>query len=808
MNNSGKTAISIFAILLITMAFIVPLTYQDGFSAQAVSSESPAEPLSYSYIMGAPIAAAGADDGVYILDEDGCVTFIYASGAISSVDPDEVNFIGSISQTEAERLAVWDDQVFLYGSGYVAVTTGNAGIYEVTPSSIYLRTSTDDRTAVSIYGIDGEFVTAAADTDTLYVISHIGERYSLYSIKAGIVSTLVYDLSADGAINSAAVSNGLIYYSTDYSLYSAFSSDGYVTKGGIVSMTSFDNKLVFAVKSGGVYSFDGTTTERLAGSSEKITVATRHNKAAISDYGNNKVTVMTDGKTLTYNIEKPRAVGIDIQGSVYVATDNKIINIDTGEILLSANEPIIDFDFTRDSFTDTIAYAATASGKLIASGAANVPALSNITAITNFTGSDMLALTKDGNVCLITGGELKIMSIILPGAYDIDADRAGNIYLLCQDAIYTYRSSDGSSYESSGPVDNTAGSAAFDISEVEFGSDGYCVNFGDFITVGSVSGAISVLDYPETDMLDSRDDYTDFESPLIGTVPNPSSYSPTIAVVSAQTEIYPCPVEMPSEYGAIQAGTYVTLIEKYGDTDYWYAIAESESEGGVVGYIHADTVDICEYMDADEMTATYGDDLRRYVRDVTPVYKYPSSSAPRVINKTTIDVDGEYNEFYLAPFVPEYTDGRGNGWYRVIWSRADDNGTIVNYDGYIPAYALSDRSGSQTQPDYNGEIRTSDNGYAECYICENGVYTVNGKVIANGTRVEIIGNYTKAEKYTRIRYIDENGAVRDCYVLTSQVRATEAGWYQVIMFAVAAFVAIFLVVLILIFIKRKKRIEQ
>ena len=807
MRNAEKTFMSVLAILITVMAFFAMFAYPDGFSAQADSSETSSKPLSYSYIMGAPVSTASSDEGIYILDEDGCVSLVSSSGDLSQIDSSGINYVGNISQSEAKRLAVWNDQIFLYGSDYAAVTTGSAGIYEVTSDSIYLRTSIDERAAVSLYGIDGDMVTAAADGDILYLISAIGERYSLYSIKAGIITTLVYDLSADGTINSAAVANGTIYYSTNYSLYSAFNSDGYVTKGGIISMTSFDGKLIFAVKSGGIYSFDGTDTLRITGSSEKISVATRHDKAAISDYGNNIVTVFTDGETRTYPIEKPSAVAIDIQGDVYAATDNRIVNIETGETLLSASGPIIDFDFTRENFSDPIVYAATTGGKLISSKTSGIPSLSNIIALTNFTESSMLALTNDGNVCLINGSELKIMSIVEPEAYDIDVDRAGNIYLLCEDAVHAYRASDGS-YENYETLSGTAGIASFEISEVEFDTDGYCVDFGDFIAVKSVSGVLSIISDPGTEMLDDRADYIAFESPFIGTTPNPSSYAVNIAVVSVDTEIYPCPVEMPSEYGTIKEGTFVTLIEKYGDTNYWYAIAESESKGGAIGYIHSDTVNICKYMTADEMTEVYGSDLRRYVRDVTPVYKYPSTSAPKVINKTTIDVDGEYNEFFLAPFVSDYTDGRGNGWYRVIWSRTDDTGEITSYDGYIPAYALSDRSGSQTQPDYNGEIRTSENSYAECYTLNNGVYTLNGRIIANGTRIEIIGNYTKAETYTHIRYVDEYGAVRECYVLTSQVRLTEAGWYQVIMFAVAAFVTIFLVVLILIFIKRKKRIEQ
>ena len=116
---------------------------------------------------------------------------------------------------------------------------------------------------------------------------------------------------------------------------------------------------------------------------------------------------------------------------------------------------------------------------------------------------------------------------------------------------------------------------------------------------------------------------------------------------------------------------------------------------------------------------------------------------------------------------------------------------------------LSLVSGDQTEPDINGEIRADDGVSAKCYAIVSGEYVENGDLVADRTKVEIVGDYTKSEEYTHIRYKDEHGTVRDCYVLTGEVILTEAGRYQIVMFVVAGVVAVFLIVLVTVYLRRR-----
>ena len=130
-------------------------------------------------------------------------------------------------------------------------------------------------------------------------------------------------------------------------------------------------------------------------------------------------------------------------------------------------------------------------------------------------------------------------------------------------------------------------------------------------------------------------------------------------------------------------------------------------------------------------------------------------------------------------------------------SQSETVGSPRSPKRFAAAHSSRNRASAPNAPD----------GRAVCYDLVGGSYIENGMTVADGTPVEVIGDYTKSEEYTRVRYTDEEGTVRECWLLTSQVRMTEAGWYQVVMFIVAAVVVLFLAVLVIVFVRRRKKID-
>ena len=786
------------AVLTATAALLaLPLT-----RPSAAEAATGAAGLSYDYIMSAPLAVAAEGENVYVLDESGEVSSL-SDGAVGK-------FTGETftpgEAASADKLAAFGGAVYLYGSDVVAVTSGSAGIYEITENGVALRTDAESSSPLSV-GLTGDAVTAAADGDALYIVTESGGRYSLIKWSDGNTETIAVELPADGNVTASAVLDGVFYYATDYTLYSLEQPDGCDTRGGIISMAASGDKLLFTTRSGRVHSYDGSVTETVLGKSGHISVSSRRNTVAFADKGNNRVTVMRDGETTSLPADSPNAAAISYTGEIFTASDNKIVNVSRDAEVFVSEGIVADICFDIKAVDKDIVYALGENGDLTEANGGTAIA-SSVSAIAPSPEGGVLALGTDGTVTHYAagdnGGYTAVSSFTAAAGTDIDADRAGNVYVLSGGEISKY-SPDGSTSEKLGVSDIDS----FEISEVSFAADGYAVGFGDIVTVGLHSRSTDVIPAGNagTDMLDGEEDkeaYTAFSDEKFNSSPAPSSERADIAVVTTDTEIYPCPAEMPSDAGTITKGTYVTLVARYEDTDYYLAIAESAEEGSAIGYINVNAVERCDYMTEEETIAEYGPDLRRYVYIVSPIYKYPSEEAP-VLESSTIDTDSDYNEFTVAPFVKGYKDAKGGSWYRVVWADASDKN--VTLDGYMKVSTLSLVSGDQTEPDINGEIRADDGVSAKCYAIVSGEYVENGDFVADRTKVEIVGDYTKSEEYTHIRYKDENGTVRDCYVLTGEVILTEAGRYQIVMFVVAGVVAVFLIVLVTVYLRRRKKID-
>lgn len=814
MRYAGKILSGLIAAIIVTAAMsAVPFTAP---AVNAYASGRASGQLAYDHIMSAPVAVTSDGERAYVLDANGDIT-ILDGNETHAFDGTVVYPYGDAADpSAADKTAVLAGTVYLYDADTVAAISRDSGIYELTSDGVRLRTDAETVSSVPVT-VNGSITGGAADENELYVIVSSGSRLSLYAypLTGGEARTVVLDLPADGSITAAAFVGGVFYYATDYTLYSLDEPGGYDTRGGITSMTEYDGKLLFSTRAGRIYSYDGETTGTVLGSSEKISVASRRNTVAFADKGNNRVTVMHDGNTEVFSVDRPNSVAVSYTGNIYVASDDGIVGIPDGNTVFSSDEIVTDICFDYERIDEDVIYAVSESGSLT-DATDGTEIATGIVAAAPHPDGGVFALGADGSVThyAASGDGYSAVSSFSArsGSNDIDADRKGNVYVLSSGTIYKYAYG-GDGYGTGSAINAADPAAAIEISETEFTSDGYAVGYGDIIAVGSHSGRTDIIPASDagTDMLNGdaySEAYREFEADNFTDDPNASDTAANIAITTIVTEVYSCPVEMPSENGEIAAGTYVILIARYGDSDYWYAIAESEQEGSLVGYVNINATETCAYMTAEETEAAYGTDLRRYAYGLDKsikVYKYPSSSAPVVLASASVDASGDNHEFMLASFVSGYKDENGNEWYRVVWQKADGDDTF--YDGYMPEYSLTKTSGDQTEPDCNGEINVPGREYAECYELSDGEYVLTGETIANGTPVEIIGNYTKAEEYTHIRYKDDGGTVRDCYVLTGDVRQTEAGWYQVVMFVVGGVVIVFLAILVIVFIKRKRKID-
>lgn len=842
MISAGKIRAAVFAAILSAATLLSALAISPfsarGVLAADVKAEPPA-PLAYRYVMSAPEAAAADDGYIYLLDDDGGVTRVASSGRTASVN-DNIALSGIPSADEADKISVLTltendtEQTYirLCGAATTAVTAGTNGgnpvFYEIYDSSVkYIDPTAESSAAVELGGVQPssgcEFVGGAACGDTLYLIERGdtagGNRFSLLAYDASggenTPEMLVIDLDAYGnTIAAAAANNDELVFATESVLYTLSLESGDITEspvGGITSLTFFGGEPYYTTAAGKLYAFGGD--EPVLSMSEKISVTSRRGTVAFADGGNDRVTVMRDGSQSDIRVKNPAAAAIGYTGTLFVASDKNVVAFDGGDQVASYDAGAIITDICVDA-ADILAdslYVLTESGGLLfidtrAQGAPE-SVMSGVTAIAARPDDGVFALGSDGVVtaCFPSGDGFTTENtgVTAAGGTDIDSDRAGDLFILTDGGISAYILS-GGVYGAAEQVKDTNDLAAFEICETEFSSDGYAVSFGDIITVGRSAGATGVVpaDDAMTDMKDG--DYSEFENAAMTGAPLPKDEAAQIYRTAVVTEVYPFPVESPSSSGDIEKGAYVILVAAYEDSDHGYAIVESETRGSLVGYVDLRALEKCAYMTEEETEEAYGTDLRRYVRiSGTVIRKYPSLSAPGLSLSDDADVyAAETNaEFTLAPFVGDYRDSDGERWYRVIVDEKSGQ-----YDGYVRISVMSDRSGSQIEPRYNGEVHAPD-GRAVCYDLVGGSYVENGMTVADGTPVEVIGDYTKSEEYTRVRYTDEEGTVRECWLLTSQVRMTEAGWYQVVMFIVAAVVVLFLAVLVIVFVRRRKKID-
>lgn len=797
-----RHSLRIFTAAIAALAAIlglVALTLSGGaFSARAEGGKQTAD-AAFSYIYGMPVSATGNGECVYLLGDDGAVLDLYPDGSVSPFGG-TITLVGADSAANADVIAISESTAYLFGGSIIAAAVGSDGVYALTQDSLSL--SDEQSRAKAKPETDCVFTSVASDGSVLYLTEYNEKtlKYFIYSFD-GTKKSAIISGAEIGAVLSSAVFGGRLYIATDGGLYSVDvgselpSVKAESTYGAVIALASAD-KPYYVTSSGKIYALG--ESEPVGAYSGRITAASRRGKIAYAEYAADEVTVVTASGSEKYFVPRPSAVAIGYSGTVYAASGFTVVKAESGVVIRTYDENVTDICFDSADVGCEMPFVLTESGELYSPDGNAVG--SGVKLVSSFCGG-ILAATESA-VSLYSGsdgdgGYTATELFAASGAEDMAADRAGNIFVLSGGTITKYSAGENGIYSET-ENKTYANATSFIINETEFGDGG----FGDVIAVSSdaSSPAVTASEDAGTDMLTGgaydeayeafiKENFSDLTGVPV------TDGGADIYVAKEDLQLYGGPVEMPQS-ADIKGGSFLIALtpvyqtESGTATDYIY-VASEQSDGIKTGFVNVRMIEECE-------VAAYYDKNAKYTTYELSLYKYPTY----LLNGTEIKKLEVNVKVTLLPFVEEYRDSSGRAWsYVSVGEGADE------LRGYIPSVYLSEKSAALAEPYYNGEIRTDGGIAAECYALNGGKYEKSGKSVADGTRVEIIGNYTKANEYTHIKYIDENGEVCECYVLTSDVIQTEAGWYQVIMFIVAAVVVVFLIVLAVVFIKRKKKID-
>lgn len=771
-------------IIAISFGFILQLLPKN-VETRAFAAE-PAASLAYTYMMSAPLAVAADAGRIFALD--GC-------GNIAEVSDD---MQVEEKREGATKLAVGGGRIVTDTSaGSIAVFAGDRAA-EMTADAFYIG---EGGSLVKAFGPgDGcVFRGGALHGDVLYAAVDTGSRLSLfaYDLAHDNAKTLIKnEIKADGALTAMTVTDdGTVYYATPYSLFTAGSSRG-AHVGGIVSLAADGNDLYYATVSGEICLYDGESSTTVLAASEKVTVATRKNFAVFADKGNNKLTMLRDGGTLVAETETPVSVAVDYAGNVYAASENKVkvftrsleyVGEEADMTFGGADDPIAEIEIDPSDVTGCTLYALSESGMLRRS--TDDRSAVGIARVEISADGQVYAMKNDGSVVILSDDLLAETPVLGSGAFvDFALDQGAHVFRAAADGIYA-----GAADE---PFYSEADIREIAVSMVALSESGKAVAYGDIIVI-TASGCANVVVPREaagTDMRDDADDaaYKAFVAAADDPTPNAADYAIEIRKAETASDVYAFPAETPVGAGReVQTGANVIVIARYGETAYYYAIAETAA-GPVKGFVNMHTLSAPLPYDAQYDSETCAP------LKTASIYKYPSQIAP-VVGETVLG-----SAYELLPFAAAYRDAAGREWCRVSFTDA-----AGAHDGYVlrTNVSVGGHTGGYNKDLLTDAVIKADTDSVKTYIDAAGVYELG--TIADGTPVKLEESFNKSREFTKISFVSdtETGATTTCYVRTEFIKHTEAGWYQVIFFVVGGVVIVAIAVIIIIRIRKKRRID-
>ena len=783
MSKREKTVIFLIIIAL-SITFILSFL-PNNVGTRAVAAET-ASPLAYTYMMSAPAAVAADGDTLYALDQNGNIVNVTDGMKIAGKRAGATRLAAGNGRTATNTEA---DSIAVFCGNYAA---------EMTPDALLLGDG-ENKTVIARPQEGHTFASGAMLGNEIYAAVKNGDKYSLfaYDLANDNAKTLIKnEIKADGEIIAmTAVSADEIYYATPYSLYTVGKSRGEHV-GGIISLANDGENLYYASRSGEICLYDGERSITILSASEKVSVATRKNFAVFTDEGNNKLTLIKSGATLTADIERPVAAAIDYAGNVYAASENKVkiftrsLEYVGGESDMSfggADDHISEIKIDPSDVTGCTLYALSESGMLRRS--TDDSTASGIARVEISADGEVYAMKTDGRIVRFSGDLTEENEVLAGGDYvDFALDQGGHVYRATTDAIF--RDGDAS------PVFESSGITEIAVSLITLPDSGKAVAYGDLVVIGKDDCASIVIPRATagTDMRDDEQDaeYTAFLEAANSAAPNAADYAIEIRKAETASDVYVFPAETPVDGNSeVGVGANLIMIARYRESAYYYAIAET-AKGSVKGFVNINTLSAPLPYDA-----AYDSDVCAPIKTAS-VYKYPSQIAP-VVGETALG-----NSYKLLPFSGAYRDAAGREWCRISFKDAGGE-----HDGYVlrTNVSINGQTGGYNKDMYTDAVIKADTETVATYIDADGKYELG--TIADGTPVKLEETFNKSREFTKITYVSntDTGATTTCYVRTENIKHTEAGWYQVIFFIVGSVVIVAIAVIIVIVVRKKRRID-
>lgn len=772
------------------LTIILPIVLTAVFVAACISPASRAgvssyaaevgARLSYDYIMSNPIAVAADGNDLYVMTERGRIARI----------SDGIEYIAEGGGSA--RLAVRNGKIYTDRYDGFVFAGNSAG--EVAKDAVYIYGDTDRTFATAAPG--AEFVCGTAHGDTLYIAEKADGRTSVYAYDltdGNKPRTLIRrEIRTDGDITAMAYvgSEETLYYSTSYSLYRIGRTRGFEV-GGITSLASDGENLYFTTRSGKVCTFSPEGNSTVLCAAEKISVAARCDFAAFADYGNDRVELIGESASYATTAEQPAGIAIGYDGTVFVASYDRVLVYDrtltgTGEITFENNiEYLSEIKVDLSDVTGNAVYAVTDEGRLLSTATDNV--LTDVKSVETDTRGGIYVMMRDGSVRKYNKDLTAFTAVLGGGEFsDLVVDNVGNVFRSASDGIY--KNNDPL------PVFTQTDIREIALSRTKM-TGRSAVGFGDIISVSSQGCSNEIVSLSETgvDMADDPDDYADFVDSVNTSRPNFSSYKPDYRLTTAVTGIYGVPTEAPSTVGISAArGVNVIVLGRYEDTDYYYALVDT-SPRITYGFVNINTLSASRPLEE-----LYGEESCMPV-SAAPIYKFPT------VDSEHIGTAALGSSHAILPFVRDYRDSNGQVWCRIAFEIGDNT-----YAGYVlrTSVAINGSTGGEHKQIVPDAVIRTDEPEVETYYAADESAKLG--TIKNGTPVQLEEAFLHSNEFTKITYIgdEETGATITCYVKTEYIKHTEAGWYQVIMFIVAAAVIVAIAVIIIVAVRRKRKIDR
>lgn len=492
---------------------------------------------------------------------------------------------------------------------------------------------------------------------------------------------------------------------------------------------------------------------------------TRLNKIFVADKTLNRVAVI-DGTEISYitGFNQPVAVECDNSGNVYVAHyGNRIARFCDGELIdeTTLSENVIDLKVDYDGNV----YALTANHNVFLCDGELVKA-------------DVTAFEFQNGLHYMSQGYLDEIAV---SGTDFCMDAKGSYFVANGNQITSIINGESSTIT----VQNVINIDAIAISKLQ--SD--LIGYGDLLLFDSASKCVFVVAGSEVGSADVSALYPipDIDDEALDLSEG------VVATTKAQTYVFTRPLEGEVSYVA-SANQQVLVCSDISSPEPFVFCLIEDAEGNFLakGYVYSPSISQLSYS-----TPTHTE--AKINTDNTPIYKYPSLKTP------TVSVKEKGSMITILPFVTNYTDSYGEGWYCDAFGNKWYRISLGDKEGYVLVADTNVNFFSNIEmPQTNATI--IENAVLYRYDEETDSYVqfeAAGLYISKDTRVMVEIPFDTSREYTKIVFFREGYGTIDagCYVRTEYISFDGVDLVKIIAL-VAVAVAILTLVLVIIYKRR------